>query len=161
MEHSKPPGSAVNGRSKDDGWIGYYLNQLAARVRNATSAALQPHGLSPAQFRVLQVVSAHQPISQVKLGELTGTDRTTIVAIVDRLEAIGAVERKRDEADRRSHALVTTQQGESLLPQARALVQSAEDTLLASLDAMERTTLRALLIKLHQTPVTCPQEKEQ
>jgi DNA-binding MarR family transcriptional regulator len=139
-------------------WVGYYLNQLASRIRTATSAALEPVGLTPPQFRALETIGSEQPLTQARLGELTTTDRTTVVAIVDRLEDMGAVERRRDEKDRRSHALILTAAGDRLLNEARLLAQAAEDAFLTPLSEAERSSLRALLIKLH-LPQDCEREK--
>jgi DNA-binding MarR family transcriptional regulator len=140
-------------------WFGYYLNQLASRIRMATSAALHPLGLTPPQFRALETIALAQPLPQVRLGELTATDRTTIVAFVDRLEKLGAVERRRDPQDRRSHALVLTPAGDRLLAEARLLAKSAEEDFLAPLSESERRSLKGLLLKLH-VPITCDEEKK-
>jgi DNA-binding MarR family transcriptional regulator len=139
-------------------WVGYYLNQLASRIRAATSVALQPLGLTPPLFRALETVGSRQPLTQARLGELTATDRTTIVAIVDRLETLGAVERRPGEKDRRSNALLLTRPGERLLNEARRLAASAEEEFLAPLSPDERSSLRSLLLKLH-VPSTCQREK--
>jgi DNA-binding MarR family transcriptional regulator len=159
MDVSRSPADAAEPSANGE-WVGYLLNQLAARIRGTTLTALQPVGLTPAQFRILEVVLAHQPISQVRLGELTGTDRTTMVAIIDRLEELGAAERTRDAGDRRSHAVMITPSGQELLPRARALVKEAEDALLAPLDPTQRSNLRALLTKLHDQPTTCLRENK-
>lgn len=140
-------------------WIGYHLNQAAGRIRASTSAALQPLGLTPPQLRALETVSSEQPLTQARLGQLTATDRTTIVALVDRLEAIGAVKRSRDDSDRRSHALILTPAGDRLLAEARRAARSAEDDFLASLTPAERSDLKSLLLKIHR-PRTCKEEEK-
>ncbi len=138
-------------------WIGYYLNQAAQRIRVSTAAALQPLGITPVQLRILEAILAEQPLSQARLGEITGTDRTTIVAIVDRLETLGAAARNRDPNDRRSHAVVLTPVGERVLGEARTRARVAEQAFLAPLAPADRSALHALLIQLHQ-PITCLEE---
>jgi DNA-binding MarR family transcriptional regulator len=111
-------------------------------------------------LRILETIQAEQPLSQTRLGDLTGTDRTTIVAIVDKLEALGAAVRNRDPNDRRSHAVMLTSSGARVLAEARKLALAAEQHFLAPLAPAERSTLHSLLSRLHQ-PTTCPEEKSE
>jgi DNA-binding MarR family transcriptional regulator len=81
----------------------------------------------------------------VQLG-LTGP---AIVQTVDRLEAGGLVERRRDPADRRSYALEPTERGHEVLHQAHvaiALINDELDEILGSTG--RRHELNGLLHKL-------------
>jgi len=139
-------------------WIGHQLNQAAARIRTMTAAALAPLGITPPQLRALEAISREQPLSQVRLGELVNMDRSTIVHIVDRFEALGAASREADPADRRSHAVILTPQGARLLAEARDRARDVEDHVLSPLSHDERAALAALLTRLFD-PTPCPEEK--
>ena len=91
------------------------------------------------------MLQAEGPLSQRRLAERQGIDRTTMVAVVDELERLGAVERRKDPGDRRANALHITPQGGRLLARARKAVAGAEEAFLAPLPPAERQRLRAAL----------------
>lgn len=138
-------------------WFGHLFNQIAGRLRLSTQQALQPLGLTPPMLRALEVIAADQPMTQVQLGARTSMDRTTIVHLVDRFEALGYAERCRSSVDRRSHALMLTPEGEAALDKARILAREVEDAILAPLSAAQRRALLELLQVVHE-PVNCPEE---
>jgi len=141
----------------DAPWVGYLLNQTAARVRSQTAAALGPLGLTPPMLRALETIATDQPLTQVQLGGRVAMDRTTIVHVVDRFELLGYAQRTRSTADRRSHDLTLTSAGKAALDRARRLAREVEATILAPLSADERQTLLALLQAIHR-PASCPEE---
>ncbi len=85
------------------------------------------------------------PLSQQRLGERQGIDRTTMVAVVDELESAGFVERRRDPRDRRAYSLQATAAGRQVLERAAEATKGAEDEFLAPLPAAERRRLKQLL----------------
>jgi len=115
----------------------------AHRVRSAE--ALGRLGLTPKGFGALTVLDADGPLPQVELARRQGIDRTTMVAIVDELEGLGAVRRERDERDRRAYALELTPGGRRLLGRARPVLAAVEEEFLAPLPAAERGRLKDAL----------------
>ena len=57
-------------------------------------------GLRPKEFGSLSVLVSEGAMSQRRLGQRTGLDRTTMVVITDELERKGLVERTRNPEDR-------------------------------------------------------------
>lgn len=141
----------------DQPWLGYLLNQTAARLRLATQDALRPLGLTPPMIRALEAIAADQLLTQVQLGARVGMDRTTIVHIVDRFETLGYARRSVSATDRRSHALVLTPKGETALGEARLLARGIEDAVLKPLSQSERQVLLTLLQTIHE-PANCTEE---
>lgn len=141
----------------DAPWFGHLLNQIAGRIRSRTAAALDPLGLTPPMLRALEVIAADQPLTQVQLGARVSMDRTTIVHVVDRFEALGYARRTRSTADRRSHDLTLTGAGRTALDSARQLAREVEAAILVPLSAGERHTLLELLQAIHQ-PASCSEE---
>ena len=84
-------------------------------------------------------------MSQRRLAERQGIDRTTAVAVVDQLERLRAVERRRDPADRRAHALHVTPRGTRLLARGRSAIANAEQAFMAPLPAAEQERLKQAL----------------
>jgi len=76
------------------------------------AAALKPAGVTPSQAEVLRVLEAREPLTLSALGELlvceTGSSPSRLV---DRLVALGLVDRQVHRGDRRYVTLVLTRQG--------------------------------------------------
>ena len=128
--------------------VGYLLMTLAQTLRAATAAAMAADGLNPRQFGLLRAICADGPISQSQLGQRMRIDRTTMVAFVDRLEALGFAERRRDEDDRRNHAVAATEAGRRVAERLEQVAQEVQATFLAPLSRAEQKTFTALLQKL-------------
>jgi DNA-binding MarR family transcriptional regulator len=87
-------------------------------------------------------------MTQHALGQCVGIDPSSMVATIDELEAKGLVERRRHPNDRRAHALHLTTKGKQTLVRGRELARSAQEELLAPLDAEERQQLHEMLLRL-------------
>jgi DNA-binding MarR family transcriptional regulator len=68
-----------------------------------------------------------------------------MVFLVDELEKLGLVERRRNPEDRRSHALYLTGQGRAALAQVQAVAAEHEQQMSAGLTGEQRRELIALL----------------
>jgi DNA-binding MarR family transcriptional regulator len=137
-------------------WTGFLLSQCAQRLRAATGAVLEPLSLTPRDVGALEVLARDQP-TQVELGLAIGLDRTSVVAMLDRLEQLGCMERKADIADRRANRLRLTVAGQRKLEAARQAAAAAETEVLGALSERERGMLRQLLSKVWRsgTNVSC------
>ena len=105
-------------------------------------------GLGPKEFGSLSVLVSEGAMSQRRLGQRTGLDRTTMVVITDELERKGLVERTRNPEDhvptrfvRRPRAAVSS----SARPRR---LERAEAQFLAAILAAERRRLKKLLVDL-------------
>jgi DNA-binding MarR family transcriptional regulator len=128
------------------------LGPLLGRAHDAhhrmVSEALAALGLAPKAVGALIVLDAEGPLPQQRVAERQGIDRTTMVAVMDQLERLGAVERRRDERDRRAYAVHITRRGRRLLKQATDVIRAAEEEFLAPLAQTEQRRLRAALRKV-------------
>jgi len=109
-------------------------------------------GISPPQYGTLILIEANPGISQSAIASALRLDRSTLVQIIDRLEARGYVVREVSAHDRRSHALKLTEAGRAAMAELKRLVGAHEDRMTRSLSEEERTTLIALLARIHQGP---------
>jgi len=128
--------------------LGYRLRQAQIAVFLDFCAGMEALGVTPGRFGVLQVVAANPGLSQSELGGILGIDRSTVVAVIDRLEAGDLVRRMPAPKDRRSHALVLGRRGEALLPELEARVRAHEERIARNLSEAERQTLLDLLSRL-------------
>ena len=101
---------------------------------------------------LLMTLARSGPRSQQELGAWNRLDRTTMVALVDQLEAAGYARRERDPADRRAYLVDLTDEGRALLPKLKARAAAAEKQTLSPLSPEERRVFSELLMKLVMTP---------
>lgn len=141
-----PPPAAVAAST------GFVLSKVTQRALELVHEAFAPLGIRSRHYGVLAALAEAGPQTQQALGAWLRIDRTTMVALVDDLERLGLVERRRAPADRRAYALCLTTTGERVLADARERVAAADVALLAPLSADERARLRLLLDKLLDAP---------
>jgi DNA-binding MarR family transcriptional regulator len=127
---------------------GYLLARLGEAARRRFQAALAPEGLHPRHFGVMTVVASHPGLTQQQLHEKTAIDASSMVAVVDELEAQGLAERRPYPGDRRARTIFLTPLGEQTLERVRAVTGELQRELLGALSAEERRTLVNLLRKL-------------
>ncbi len=77
----------------------------------------RPHGLTAAQFNVLNLLADPEladGVSQRELADLLVVDRSNVTGLVDRMETAGWVRRADDPADRRVYRVTLTGPGRKL-----------------------------------------------
>jgi DNA-binding MarR family transcriptional regulator len=114
------------------------------------TAALAPHGITPAQYNVLRILRGahpgHHKCSDVGARLL---DRTPdVTRLLDRLEREGWVQRRRSKDDRRIVEVAITAAGLALLEQVDAPAEESLVELARHLSPQEIETLTVLLEKL-------------
>lgn len=82
-------------------------------------------GLTEQQWRVLRVLWEIEEISHSALAELTLISAPSLVGVLDRLRAMGLIERRRSGLDRRVVYIATSQQGRDLRDQIMPAVQQS------------------------------------
>ena len=125
----------------------FTIGQVAAEIAGRGAAAVAGFGLDGRSLGVLMVLTNRGPLSQQQIGDLLGIDRTTMVAVVDDLEAAGRVVRRR-APDRRGNQVTITEAGAAALADADAALQHCEEEFTRELSAGEHGELMRLLAKL-------------
>jgi DNA-binding MarR family transcriptional regulator len=128
--------------------VGYHLRRAQVAVFQDFAREMASFGVTPGQFGVLQVIAANPGLSQSELAKAIGVDRSTVVAVIDRLEQQDLVVRAKSPTDRRSHALQLSQTGARLVEELAGRVRRHEDRIAAALSPRERTRLIELLKKI-------------
>jgi DNA-binding MarR family transcriptional regulator len=129
--------------------VAEFAGQLFFRLWRAShtriAEALETIGLTPALFALLNVLGVRDGAIQQELGSAMGIDRSTMVSLVDELEAAGLAERRPHPKDRRAREISITPTGRRLLERARSMARQVEDEVLGGLTAEERRQLLELL----------------
>ncbi len=123
------------------------LRTAAAHVERAMTWALEPFGVTTAQFELLQVIQrvGNSGVGCSELGRHLAVPGPDVTRMLDRLDSAELVARKRDEKDRRVVHTQLTKKGEKVLESAGPSVREAELSLFEGLDDSERAQLVLLL----------------
>ena len=130
------------------GGLAFLLVQLGMHGARRFGERLAPLGLEQRHAGMLVRLAANQGQSQQVIAGLIGTNATRMVFLVDELEKLGLVERRRNPADRRSHALYLTSKGAAMVEQVRAIAAEHEAELSRGLDEADRRQLLGLLRRM-------------
>lgn len=130
--------------------LGFHLRLAHVAVYRDFMSSLAELDLTQKQCAVLQLIGANPAVSQVDLAATLGTDRATMMAVVDRLEQRGFVTRVRSKEDRRRQELYLTEDGEAMLARAKAAIAEHEAKFTRRFSAQELRALVGALGRIHQ-----------
>ncbi|HEX7220209.1 MAG TPA: MarR family transcriptional regulator [Burkholderiales bacterium] len=127
---------------------------LGYRLRLAQQAVFRDFGatvsdLPPGRVGILLLIEANPGVTQSRLAQAVGLDRSTLVGVLHALQARGMLERRRGE-DRRTNGLWLTRSGRTLVANLKRRIRAHERRVAARLTAGEREQLLELLEKLAQ-----------
>ena len=131
--------------------VGFLISQLGFFSSRRFTEALEPLGIGPRDFLLMRFVDASDGQSQHALAERLGIPPSRMVALVDRLEELGLVERRADPEDRRVRGLFLTRRGRTVLEKAGKIAIDYETQLCAGINREERERLIDLLQRLQVT----------
>jgi DNA-binding MarR family transcriptional regulator len=128
--------------------LGMLLRVAHARAGRRANEALRPLGLEGRHLGVLLVLDRAGPLSQTRIGDELGADKSAMGRTVDDLERLGAAERRADPADRRARQVSLTAEGEQLVASAKRIAAETADGIFRELTTEEQVTLRDLLTRV-------------
>lgn len=108
----------MNNTDKTNG--GFLISKIKQIQGRVFEKLLSEHGISEfngAQGRILFVLWDKDGITISELSEKTGLAKTTLTAMLDRLEKMGHIQRTSDPADRRALKIVLTPEARGLKSQ--------------------------------------------
>jgi DNA-binding MarR family transcriptional regulator len=131
---------------------GLLAGLLGYRLRVAQQAVFRDFAreipeASPGRAGILLLIDANPGVTQTRLAQAVGIDRSTLVGVLHALEARNLVERRRGE-DRRTNGLWLTRTGRTLVASLKQRIRVHERRVASSLTLAERARLLRLLEKL-------------
>lgn len=114
--------------------------------------------LSRPQYRVLIFLDRNPGITQARLAELLDVEKMTVTGLLDRMEARGWVERRRDPNDRRAHSLHLLPSARPIVDQLEAMIAQWQDDYSARLPAEVMARLIGDL-QILKTKLTCESDE--
>jgi DNA-binding MarR family transcriptional regulator len=128
--------------------VGYHLRMAQVMFFRDFDRELSDLDVTPAIFGVLEILRRNQGLTQTRLAQAIGLDRSSLVPLLDKLQKRNLVEREASTMDRRSNHLHLTADGEQLLLEAERRVRLHEKRILGRLSKTETRQLTQLLTKL-------------
>ncbi len=133
--------------------LGEFAGQLFFRLWRAShtriAKALESLDLTPALFALLNLLGRADGANQQELGRAMAVDPSTMVSLIDELEAQGLAKRQPHPNDRRARAVVLTAKGRRVREKSRQMASQVEDEVLGGLSAADRRELLRLLRLAH------------
>jgi DNA-binding MarR family transcriptional regulator len=121
------------------------LPRLAKQVMRRSDPELL--GMDLRLLMALSYLGDHDGAPQQELVDALCMDAKNVVLLLNDLDDLGLLERRRDPHDRRRHRVHITDAGRQALQRAARVQESIEDEVLRGLDPEERATLWTLLTK--------------
>jgi DNA-binding MarR family transcriptional regulator len=128
--------------------LGFMLMRASVTAGRLATTKLAPLGIDPRHHAVLALLTALGPLSQQTLADLLHVDRSTMVAVIDELEARRLVRRERSPIDRRAYAINITTTGTTIQAKAATLLHACEREYLQPLTTDEQHQLYDLLARI-------------
>ncbi len=138
----------------------FLLHDVARLIRVEADKRARTHGMTRAQWGLLLRLSCHPGLSQKEAADLLEVEPISVARLVDRLVALGLIERRADGQDRRVWRL-------HLLPAATAMLEEinrhraaiadfvgdglAAETRAAMVQGLQRMKANLLLAPEHNT----------
>lgn len=97
-------------------WINRYVDayMVVTRQINAKLRDIFGEGLTSDQFLILRLISGQEKCTSTYLAEAVAVGKSSITAIINRLDEAGMIRRTRDENDRRQVYLTMTERGKDI-----------------------------------------------
>jgi DNA-binding MarR family transcriptional regulator len=127
------------------GLLGYRLRVAQQAVFRDFARSIPE--ASPGRVGILLLVDANPGVTQSRLAQAVGIDRSTMVGVLHALQARELIERRRGE-DRRTNGLWLTRTGRALVASLKQRIRIHERRVASRLSASERAQLLAMLEKL-------------
>jgi len=133
---------------------GYVIAMLHKLFRERLAETLAGTDLHMGQVLLLATLQAQRALhgeatlTQTRLGQLTGIEKSSLVLMLDALEKQGWVERRRHPDDRRAHSVHLTDEGARRFEAVGKKLYVQQQKNLAPLSAAEQEELMALMNRL-------------
>jgi len=141
--------SEADGIGALDGIVGFHIRLAHGAVYRHFNETFADLGLTQKQVSILWLVADQPEIAQIEVGQRLQMERATTMTIVNRLQERGYLRRERSERDGRKQALFLTDEGKSVLEQAKSCIASHEAWLKSRFTEQEIEKLVEMLARIH------------
>jgi DNA-binding MarR family transcriptional regulator len=129
--------------------LGYNLRRAHQVSWRTYVSFIGKNKIRPGLFSLMCLVRSNPSISQIELGTHLGVDKTSIVALLDRLERAGIIQRKRSTRDRRRQGICLTKAGMEEFDALLAKVRQLERHMASRFSAQELKQFLSYLRRMY------------
>jgi DNA-binding MarR family transcriptional regulator len=130
--------------------LGFHLRLAQLAMYRDFVSAMEELDLTQKQLATLQLIGANPGVSQVDLAATLGTDRATMMGMIDRLDQRDLLVRERSASDRRRQELSLTKRGAELLSEAQRVLARHEQDYTSRFSQAELEALMSALRRIHR-----------
>lgn len=124
-------------QQRRDGF-GSLIARTGRQWRRAVDRRLQPFGLTEATWLpLIYLARTPAPVRQKDLAASLVLDGSSVVRLLDALEAAGLIERREESADRRAKTITVTERGLSIIDQVESVSRDVRNATLVGLSPDE------------------------
>lgn len=128
--------------------MSFHLRLTYSQVMTSWFRSTEEFDVRPAEFAVLALIEANDPISARSIAETLNIALPNVVALIKSLEAREFITRRPAPDDRRRQLLRLTPRGEQLITSAGAAVHAADSKITDLMPPEDVATLGRLLVDL-------------
>ncbi len=128
--------------------VSYKLRLAQIAAFQAFEGRLRGYGVAPRYLGLLAIIEANPDQRQGQLAEAVRLHRSTIVPIIDKLEADGLIERRPSPNDRRSNAIRLTRHGSKCVRELQTLALTEEKRITGWMKRAEKVQLLEMLDRI-------------
>ncbi len=129
--------------------LGYNLRRAHQAAWRTYVSFIGESKIRPGLFSLLILTRFNPGIAQIELGTHLGVDKASIVALLDRLERAGLIERRRSTRDRRRQGIFLTESGSSELETLMQQVRQLERHMASRFTRTELDQFLGFLRRMH------------
>ncbi|MGV2987858.1 MarR family winged helix-turn-helix transcriptional regulator [Vibrio sp. E150_011] len=128
--------------------FGWLLNVVANHASKEFDKRLKEKGLTLALWPTLMCLWEKEGITQREIAQMSKVESSTTTRTLDKLVALGLVERQADPESRRSFRIFLTAEGQALKNEVIHLPVEVNQQILSALNPDEQKTMIGLLQKM-------------
>ena len=126
----------------------YLIKQVQYKTSVRLEAALQPLGITAAQFRILATLVHGEKRSSAELSRMFGVKPQTMIKQIAILETNGMIERNLAKGNKRVLEVSLTEAGRNKLRACEKAAAAVEEDIFAAFEPGDLDEYRALMMKL-------------
>jgi MarR family transcriptional regulator for hemolysin len=129
--------------------LGFRLDEVARLYTRRFEQKAQTLSLQLAQCKALVLLAENEGVSQTRLSQISEIDPVRLVRILDRLEAGGWAQRRRQPGDRRARSLAVTENAKPVLTLIWNVISDTYIEALQGVSIEEIGTMMKVLTRVH------------
>jgi MarR family transcriptional regulator for hemolysin len=134
--------------------VGYWLTLAFHSYLDVFKDLLEPYGITYRQAQILGWIAVRGPLSQAELASLMMIEPPSLVGTLDRMEAMGLLERKNCPSDRRKNLVHALPAADGMWEQIASCGRIVRAQATHGLSQEEMATLRDLLDRVRANLTT-------